>query len=375
MGARGLGEKVTQVLKVSPQAPEAEIIALAARALRKGELVAFPTETVYGLGADAFNPEAVKKIFIAKGRPGDNPLIVHIARPETLKSLVSFLPPLALKAANYFWPGPLTLVLPAHPKVPALVTAGLKTVAVRMPAHPVALALIAEAGVPVAAPSANLSGGPSPTTAVHVLNDLGGKVAFILDAGPTAVGLESTVVGLTASLPTILRPGGISKEELEAVLGEVRLDPDLDKEREGDFKPSSPGMKYTHYAPQTPLYLISGEPEEVGKKIKEFALSCHQQGKKVAALGSKETASFFQAGSSAERPDFFWCLGSRADLKRVAANLYSALRECDAQKCDFILSETFSEEGLGFALMNRLRKAAGNRFLGRSLKEQRVWIF
>lgn len=323
----------------------------AAALLQQEEVVAFPTETVYGLGANALSDQAVLKIFEAKGRPGDNPLIVHITKKEQLTDLVDNLPEVAEKLMQAFWPGPLTLVLKSREVVSKYVTAGLDTLAVRMPDHPVALALMEVAGLPLAAPSANLSGKPSPTTAAHVDEDLDGKIAGIVDGGPTGVGLESTVVDCTMEIPVILRPGGVTKEQLEAVIGQVEVDPALTSQ---DQAPKSPGMKYTHYAPVAPVFLVEGGLDF----LKETVLTAQKDGKNVGLLVTEETkAELGEAG------DVMLTCGTRSDLSTVATHLYDALRAFNSTDVDIIFSETFPKTGVGAAIMNRLDKAAGHKVI------------
>ncbi|MDA8234941.1 MAG: L-threonylcarbamoyladenylate synthase [Clostridia bacterium] len=325
--------------------------------LRHNGLVAFPTETVYGLGANALSPEAVEGIFRAKGRPGDNPLIVHIAHWSMLEPLVKAIPPEARQLAEKFWPGPLTLVLPSSSQVPQVVTAGLPTVAVRMPDHPVALALIKEAGVPVAAPSANTSGKPSPTAAVHVLEDLGGKVPLVLDGGPVGLGVESTVLDLTVSPPMVLRPGSITLEMLRDVLGQVDLDPAMagmdfpHSHKQEAPAPKAPGMKYAHYSPEAEVVLVDGPVEEMTAAVLDLAAARQRQGLKVGIMASRETVASYQGF-------FTLVIGSRQDLTTVAVNLYSLLRDFDRHGVQVVIAEGFSWQGLGLAIMNRLTKAA-----------------
>lgn len=321
----------------------------AAALIKKDEVVAFPTETVYGLGANAYSTEAVEKIFQAKGRPTDNPLIIHIADVGTLKEVASEIPESAEKLINAFWPGPLTLVLPKKGPLSPLVTAGLETVGIRMPKHPVALKLIRLSGVPLAAPSANRSGKPSPTTGAHVQLDLEGKIAGIVDAGPTGVGVESTVVDCTTNPVTILRPGGITAEQLIEILGEVQVDPALGDEK---LPPKSPGVKYTHYAPNAPLYLV-----ESVNDIKDLIGLEQRKGNKVGVLTTAEHELTFKTA------DVVAVCGKRTELATVAQTIYSALRKFDQTGVDIILSETFPEEGIGKAVMNRLKKAAGGKSL------------
>ena len=325
----------------------------AADLLQEGEVVAFPTETVYGLGANALSDQAVLKIFEAKGRPSDNPLIVHISKKEQLTDLVDNLNGTARKLMDAFWPGPLTLVLPKKEGVSQYVTAGLDTIAVRMPDHPVAQALMEISGLPLAAPSANLSGKPSPTTAMHVEEDLIHKISGIVDGGATGVGLESTVVDCTADVPLILRPGGVTKEQLEEVVGDVEVDPALIHQEE-QHKPRSPGMKYTHYAPVAPVYLIDGSKEFLHRTI-SASLS---EGKKVGLLATEETISAMNTTGIT-----VIACGTKTDLSTVATQLYDALRAFNATDVDIIYSEVYPEQGVGVAIMNRLEKAAGHRII------------
>ncbi|MGD6870808.1 L-threonylcarbamoyladenylate synthase [Sutcliffiella horikoshii] len=325
----------------------------AAGLLKENEVVAFPTETVYGLGANALSDQAVLKIFEAKGRPSDNPLIVHISKLEQLTELVDNVPESAHKLMEAFWPGPLTLVLPKKEGVSQYVTAGLETLAVRMPDHTVARALIETSGLPLAAPSANLSGKPSPTTAKHVEEDLIHRIAGIVDGGATGVGLESTVVDCTAETPIILRPGGVTKEELEKVVGKVDVDPALFSQVEL-HKPKSPGMKYTHYAPIAPVYLVEGSASFMEQTIKGAQLKGH----KVGLLATEETIAQIQTTEITA----ISC-GTNNDLATVASKLYDGLRTFNATDVDVIFSETFPRTGVGAAIMNRLEKAAGHKFI------------
>lgn len=351
------GDRInTRYIKVDQFHPEAGAIAEAGLILRQGGLVAFPTETVYGLGADATNGRAVARIFEAKGRPPDNPIIVHVASRSQLSSLVLSIPAEAEILMDAFWPGPLTVILPAAREVPGVVTAGLTTVAVRMPDHPVALALIKAAGVPVAAPSANLSGKPSPTLAEHVLQDLDGRIEAVLDGGPAGVGVESTVLDLTSSVPVILRPGGITPEELTACAGKVEIDPDvISGYYEGD-SPRSPGMKYAHYAPRAPLLLVTGSRPAVALKIREMAREEARVGRRVGILTYSDSRDFSALGEVV--------VAGRRDMpETVAAGLYSALRRFNEMGVDVILAEGLEEKGVGLAVMNRLKKAAGGHII------------
>ncbi len=326
----------------------------AAKALREGKLVAFPTETVYGLGANALNTDAVKKIFEAKGRPSDNPLIVHISDVSKLNELVAEIPEAADLLIKAFWPGPLTIVFKRSNLVPDIITAGLETVAVRMPDSPIAQKLIRESGVPVAAPSANISGRPSPTTHRHVMEDLYGRIDYIIDGGPCQVGVESTVLDVTTDIPTILRPGGITLEMLEEVLGKVNTDSVL--EITGDIKPRSPGMKYRHYSPKAEMVLISGQSDLVAKKINRLIKESSKQGLRVGVLTSLENAHKYNA-------EVVVNAGSVNHAEQIAAGLYDSIRTFDEKKVDIIYSETFEEIGIGRAIMNRLRKASSGKVI------------
>jgi L-threonylcarbamoyladenylate synthase len=344
----------TRVLKVNPTEPEREVIAEAAAVIRSGGLVAFPTETVYGLGADALNEAAVRRIFEVKGRPPDNPIIVHVADRDGVYLLASEVPRAAEELISRFWPGPLTLVLKRTELVPAVTCGGLETVAVRMPAHPVALELIREAGVPIAAPSANVSGSPSPTSAEHVLRDLGGKIEMVLDGGPAEIGVESTVIDMTVDPPELLRPGGLPLEEIEGVIGHVRVPEPARGLAAFTGKPRSPGMKYRHYAPRCRLILVEGDPASVRRKVAELVTVLRTQRKRVGVL----------ALDGADYPDAEVVdLGARSDLRRVAKSLFTAIRDLDERGVDVIVAEGVEERGLGLAIMNRLRKASGGEVI------------
>ncbi|WP_093044976.1 L-threonylcarbamoyladenylate synthase [Thalassobacillus cyri] len=336
----------TNVWKINPMRVDAHMdeINQAAYLLQQQEVVAFPTETVYGLGADATSEQAVHRIFEAKGRPSDNPLIVHVAESSQVENLVTDIPESAKKMMASFMPGPLTIVLESNGTCAKNVTAGLSTVAVRIPDHPVALALLKASEVPLAAPSANRSGRPSPTTADHVYQDLNGRIAGLIDGGPTGVGLESTVVDCTSDMPVILRPGGITRQQIEDAIGAVMVDPALASTEE---KPKSPGMKYTHYAPEAPLWLVDGSDEFFIDQLRNL----ERDGKRIGIIASNELAD------QLPQRRVIAC-GSRNNLKEVAVHLYSALREFKKADVDIILGEAFSEEGYGEAIMNRLQKAA-----------------
>nr|WP_235820457.1 L-threonylcarbamoyladenylate synthase [Halalkalibacter krulwichiae] len=316
--------------------------------IKKGEVVAFPTETVYGLGANALEEAAVKKIFEAKGRPSDNPLIVHIADTSQLSELVEEVPQVAQQLIKHFWPGPLTIILKKKQSVAESVTAGLDTVAVRMPNHPVALELLRDAGVPVAAPSANLSGKPSPTSGEHVYHDLQGRIAAILDGGQTGVGLESTVLDCTKDVPVLYRPGGATITEIEAIVGPIKVDPSLISKEE---IPMSPGMKYTHYSPNGSFVLVQDQ-----KKLVRLLAEAKASGKRTGVLTTEENRDKYEA-------DVVVSCGKRDDLRSVANHLYESLRKFDLEEAEIIFSETFPNEELGIAIMNRLEKAAGGQIL------------
>jgi L-threonylcarbamoyladenylate synthase len=326
----------------------------AAMFLQRQEVVAFPTETVYGLGGNAYSDEAIRKIFEAKGRPSDNPLIVHISGEEQWRSLVKEVPDYAYTLMDRFWPGPLTLILPLaeDSKLSKGVTAGLSTVGIRMPDHPTALKLIEYAGFPLAAPSANRSGRPSPTRAEHVVEDLVGKIAGVLDSGPTGIGVESTVVDATGPYPVILRPGAVTAEQLQEVVNNI-VSPSTESGSTID-QPKSPGMKYAHYAPEGELYVVYGETDKRISYIRQWAEEAISQGKRVGILTFDEHRDQFPQGQVVS-------LGSLKDFAAMGRRLYDCLRSFDEMKIELIWAEAISSEGLGVALMNRLLKAAGGK--------------
>ncbi len=325
----------------------------AGKIIREGGLVAFPTETVYGLGGDALNPESSRKIYAAKGRPCDNPLIVHICRLEDLEPIVTGIPETAKKLAAAFWPGPLTMILEKSDRVPKETTGGLNTVAVRMPGDETARALIRAAGGYIAAPSANTSGRPSPTLAKYVKEDLDGKIEMILDGGKAVIGLESTIIDLTEKEPVILRPGYITGEMLRDVIGEVKTDSAILPE--GSSKPpKAPGMKYRHYAPKAQLTIIAGEEEKVIARINELVRQASEKGMRSGVIGTDATKGRYLATSVKS-------VGNREQKETVARELYQVLREFDEEGVDVIYSEAFTGSGIGQAIMNRLLKAAGHR--------------
>ena len=338
----------TKVYQVDPASPDPALLKEAGVLLRSGSLVAFPTETVYGLGANALDADAVAGIFQAKGRPQDNPLIIHLSDRTQLEHYVREVPAAALSLMDKFWPGPLTLIFPRSARVPDVVTGGLDTVAVRVPAHPIARALIAAAGVPLAAPSANVSGRPSPTEAAHVLADLEGRIPLVIDGGPANIGLESTVVSLLTSPPTLLRPGGITREQLEEILGELqdhKVVGQVDAELQ---EVPSPGMKYRHYAPQARVILVEGPAELVTAKMNEVAAELQAKGNSVGVILTN--------GAIASRGIKVRNLGGSPE--EVAYDLFRSFREFDQENVDVILVEGVSGAGLGLAIMNRIRKAA-----------------
>ena len=332
---------------------EEEGLRQAGETIKRGGLVAFPTEPVYGLGGDALNPESARKIYAAKGRPSDNPLIVHISRFEDICGIVEYLPETAEIIADAFWPGPLTMILPKSDKVPSDVTGGLNTVAVRFPSHPAAKRLIAYSGGYVAAPSANVSGRPSPTTAEHVVKDMKGRIEMIVDGGKVGIGLESTIIDLTAEVPCILRPGYVTREMLGRVLGKVDTDVTIIRP-DSTETPKAPGMKYRHYAPAGALVIVEGEPHRVVDYVNRRIGADRACGEKTGVLVTEELRGQYEA-------DVIKCIGSRSDEEGIARNLFSALREFDEEGVTRIYSESFSSQGLGQAIMNRLLKAAGHQ--------------
>ena len=365
----------------------------AARILRSGGLVAFPTETVYGLGGNALDEDAARKIYAAKGRPSDNPLIAHVSCVEEVEPLVKEIPEAGRKLMEAFWPGPLTMIFPKSEKVPYGTTGGLDTVAIRMPDDPVANRLIALAGVPVAAPSANTSGRPSPTTADHVWQDMNGRIDMIIDGGPVGIGVESTIVDVSSAVPAVLRPGAITMEMLEEVLGEVSVDPAILGPLSADVRPKAPGMKYKHYAPKADLTLVepgtgadresgaeqvtgaeqkngadrnTGADPETGldeaqlqamiRKVRELSREKIEAGYKVGVICTDESRDCYTDGEVRS-------IGARKSQASVAHNLYALLREFDDLGVDYIFSESFPKDHLGQAIMNRLSKAAGYKIV------------
>lgn len=343
----------------------------ATRIIQEGGLVAAPTETVYGLCANALNEVAVGNIFKAKGRPNDNPLIVHIADLDMLYTLVREISPIAQKLIDHFWPGPLTLIFKAKSIVPQAVTAGLDTVAIRFPSHPLMQKLIKDSGLPIAAPSANTSGKPSPTNAQRVIEDMDGKIDCIIDDGASSdIGVESTIVDTTGEIATVLRPGGITYEMLEEVLGEIAIDPAITNTLKEGQKPKAPGMKYTHYSPNAEVFIVRNSSAYLDKEhhnmfgdlnnLKEHLTSlvstAHAASKKVGILATDETKHLFKA-------DLVLSAGTESDLLTISAHLFEMLRSFDDAGIDIVYSLAFPKEGLGAAIMNRLEKSAGYHFI------------
>jgi L-threonylcarbamoyladenylate synthase len=345
--------KKTLTLKVDSINPDPAKIQVAAEIIQKGGLVAFPTETVYGLGADALNAPAVLALFAAKNRPLDNPPILHIAEVNQIYKLAREVPKNAEVLMKKFWPGPLTLIFKRSEAIPKETVTGLDTVAIRMPKHNVALALIKQSGKPIAAPSANLSGKPSPTSAKHVYCDLNGRIDAILDAGPTSIGVESTVLDLSVDPPMVLRPGGTPFEAIKQILPEVKLHPFVSAEHEITLEQTrSPGMKHKHYAPNAEVLVVEGAVPAVVSKIKELTEQYKREGIKVGILATDETQKEYTASVVKS-------MGSRGNLETIAKNLFKQLREFDGEDVDVILAEGVPLQGLGLAVMNRLRKASG----------------
>ncbi|MBD5468006.1 MAG: threonylcarbamoyl-AMP synthase [Lachnospiraceae bacterium] len=345
----------TIYIRSDADTPNEEAIRQAGGIIRAGGLVAFPTETVYGLGGDALNKESSRKIYEAKGRPSDNPLIVHICRFSDMEKIVERIPQAARDLAEAFWPGPLTMILPKSDVVPYETTGGLDTVAVRFPSHKTARAFIEAAGGYVAAPSANRSGRPSPTTANYVAEDMDGRIDMIIDGGEVGIGLESTIVDLTGEVPMILRPGYITQEMLQNVLGEIAADKTMLGEADG-ARPKAPGMKYRHYAPKGVLTIVEGNRDAVTQKINELAAQASAAGERVGVIATQETVNAYHA-------DCVKNIGPRADEAAIAHNLYAVLREFDDEELTVLFSEAFDTAGMGQAIMNRLLKAAGHRVL------------
>lgn len=349
-------EKIeTKIIKLNKINLEEKLILEGAKFIKEGKLVAFPTETVYGLGANGLDEEAVKKIFIAKGRPQDNPLILHVSSIEDVKPLVKSISKEAEILMKRFWPGPLTILFRKSNKVPNIITAGLDTVAIRMPNHPIAIELIKNSGVPIAAPSANTSGKPSPTLADHVIEDLYGKVHMIIDGGSTGVGLESTVLDLTEEIPMILRPGGITLEDLKKIIPQVEEDLSIIKDNK-DIVPKSPGQKYRHYAPKADMLVFTGELENIVMKIISQTEEFISKGKTVGIMATEETKDRYERGVVIS-------VGSRENMETIGHNLFNTIRLFDQKEVDVILAEGVGLSYIGTAIMNRLKKASGGNII------------
>lgn len=341
----------TKVEILNEDSIDTKVLEDAGRVLRSGGLVVFPTETVYGLGGNALNPEAAKKIFEVKGRPQDNPLIVHVA-DFNIDELVDEIPGVAKKLMDRFWPGPLTLILKKSDLVPETTSAGLDTVGIRMPANKIARELIKEARVPIAAPSANISGRPSPTEVERCIEDLGNKVEYIIGGDKSDVGVESTIVDCTVIPPCVLRPGGITLEMLKEIDEKIYIDPAIMAKPKENLRPKAPGMKYRHYAPKAPLKIIRGDLEKTIAKINEMVQNYIDENMSVGIMATDETCDKYHKG-------IILSLGSRNNINEVGQNLFENLRKFDDLKVDIILSESFEEKGFGIAIMNRLKKSAG----------------
>jgi len=345
----------TKVITIDHKNIDEAVLQEAGKIIREGGLVAFPTETVYGLGGDALNKESSRKIYEAKGRPSDNPLIIHICKMDNLIPIVEEIPEAVQRLAEAFWPGPLTIIMKKSDLVPKETTGGLDTVAVRMPSHPVAAKFIEYAGGYVAAPSANVSGRPSPTRAKYVIEDMTGRIDMILDGDGIDIGLESTIVDMTGEVPMILRPGYITLDMLQKVLGEVDTDKTILDINCKDA-PKAPGMRYRHYAPKGQLTIVEGDVEKTIERINELTKEAHKKGEKVGIIGTEETKNLYFG-------DSIKSVGKRRDEESIARTLYSILREFDDEDVTIIYSESFSECSMGQAIMNRLLKAAGHQII------------
>ena len=341
----------TKILEIDENNIDKNLIKIAADVINSGGLVAFPTETVYGLGADSKNVTAIREIFRAKGRPSDNPLIVHVGDMDRVLDVVEFIPEVSQKLMEAFWPGPLTIIMKKKACIPKDTTAGLDTVGVRYPSNKVAIEFIRACGVSIAAPSANISGKPSPTRASHVIEDLKGRVDCIIVSNDSKVGLESTVIDVTTEIPVILRPGAITKEQISEVIGDVLMDKGFLKD--GDI-PRAPGMKYRHYAPNGQVIIVRGRLDEVIERIKKEVEAYRENGKKVGILATQQTKSSYNL-----KDVEVVVLGDRENPETLASGLFRALREFDENHVDVILAEAVASDGIGVAVMNRMIKAAG----------------
>lgn len=345
----------TKIIKIDENNIDKNLIGEAVRIIKNGGLVAFPTETVYGLGANGLDEEAVKKIFIAKGRPQDNPLILHVYSTDQVEDLVEEIPPVAKLCMDKFWPGPLTIILKKSPKVPDIISAGLDTVAIRMPENKIALEIIRLSNTPIAAPSANTSGKPSPTSARHVIEDLMGRIDMIVDGGDTGIGLESTVLDLSTDIPMILRPGGVTKEDLSKIIPNITIDSSIIKEDE-KLIPKSPGQKYRHYAPKAEMFVFSGQVDSIVEAIIVNTEKYTKEGKRVGIICTDETKDFYKEG-------VIISMGSRKNKETIARNLFNTLRTFDHLDVDIILAEGVDLSNLGIAIMNRMMKAASGKII------------
>jgi len=345
----------TKIIKIDENNIDKNLIGEAVRIIKNGGLVAFPTETVYGLGANGLDEEAVKKIFIAKGRPQDNPLILHVYSTDQVEDLVEEIPPVAKLCMDKFWPGPLTIILKKSPKVPDIISAGLDTVAIRMPENKIALEIIRLSNTPIAAPSANTSGKPSPTSARHVIEDLMGRIDMIVDGGDTGIGLESTVLDLSTDIPMILRPGGVTKEDLSKTIPNITIDSSIIKEDE-KLIPKSPGQKYRHYAPKAEMFVFSGQVDSIVEAIIVNTEKYTKEGKRVGIICTDETKNFYKEG-------VIISMGSRKNKETIARNLFNTLRTFDHLDVDIILAEGVDLSNLGIAIMNRMMKAASGKII------------
>ena len=341
----------TKIVSLDRLDIDEEILNQAVSIIKSGGLVAFPTETVYGLGANGLDEEAIKKIYIAKDRPEDNPLILHVSSKEEVAALVDEIPEVAKLCMDKFWPGPLTIIFKRSSLVPDIITGGLDSVAIRMPDNEIALKLIEKAKTPIAAPSANTSGSPSPTKALHVNEDLNGKIDMIIDGGTTEVGLESTILDLSGDLPTILRPGGITMEQLSELIPNVIMDVTDISEFE---TPKSPGQKYRHYAPNADLIVFEGEVGKISKAINKKTIEFIEDGRKVGIMATEETKEEYPDG-------YVIVVGSRDKRETIASNLFTAIRFFDEAKVNIILAEGIEMDNIGTAIMNRLLKAASGK--------------
>ena len=347
----------TKVIIIDRTHPDMEQIKEAGRILREGGLVAFPTETVYGLGGDGLQETAAARIYAAKGRPSDNPLILHIAEVSDIEKLAVDIPELAYRLAEKFWPGPMTMILKKGPIVPYATTGGLDTVAIRMPSDEIAREIIKASGTYIAAPSANLSGRPSPTKAKHVIEDLSGRIEMIVDGGDSDIGLESSIIDLSGDVPMILRPGYITKEDFEQIVEEVTFDAAvLATKPQESVVAKAPGMKYRHYAPKGQITIVEGKTEAVVKKINELVSEQEANGVRVAVLCAEETKTQYNCR-------YVYSLGSLKQEKEISAHLFDVLRSFDTEQMEVIYSESFEDTKLARAIMNRLRKAAGYQAL------------